>query len=266
MSSGQVGGPRRRLFLAAGILVAAASIGAEGPSLEQAKAALAAAAIPREDKAAIGERIDAAPDAFIRGLAAVFADRAADPMLFYRVDKQKALPKGYAPSDLVSLDNSGLSVNKPGQSLRSSAYRALKAMSDAAQAESVTLLVSSSYRSYAYQAEVWNRGVASEGEAVTSAGIARPGHSQHQLGEAIDFGSITEAFAETKAGRWLAMKARGFGFSLSYPKGKTGLTGYEWEPWHYRYVGAAAAALEGEYFLGLQAYLLLYLDALWERA
>jgi D-alanyl-D-alanine carboxypeptidase len=91
---------------------------------------------------------------------------------------------------------------------------------------------------------------------------AMPGHSQHQLGEAIDFGSITDAFAQTKASRWLSANARRFGFSLSFPKGMTDVTGYGWESWHYRYIGKAAAALEGQYFGGVQQYLMLFLDEL----
>ena len=76
----------------------------------------------------------------------------------------------------------------------------------------------------------------------------------------MDFGPISEAFARTKASRWLTANARRFGFSLSYPKGLTAVTGYEWESWHYRYIGKAAAALEGEFFGGVQEYLVLFLE------
>jgi D-alanyl-D-alanine carboxypeptidase len=135
-------------------------------------------------------------------------------------------------------------------------------MDSAARSDGVTLLVASTYRSYAYQAEVWDRSVKEDGLAQTEASVARPGHSQHQLGTALDFGPISDAFAETKASLWLTANARRFGFSLSYPKGMTGVTGYRWESWHYRYIGKAAAALEGEYFGGVQQYLLMFLEAL----
>ena len=118
--------------------------------------------------------------------------------------------------------------------LRNATLRALEEMSAAARAEGVTLLVSSTYRSYEYQTEVFGRNVREMGRAEAEMVSAMPGHSQHQLGTAIDFGSITDAFAETKASRWLANNARRFGFSLSFPKGLTEVTGYKWESWHYR--------------------------------
>ena len=82
--------------------------------------------------------------------------------------------------------------------------------------------------------------------------LAPPGHSQHQLGTAIDFGSIDVSFARTPAGQWLLANAWRYGFSLSYPEGQEALTGYSWEPWHYRYVGRAAAGLIQEFFAGRQ--------------
>jgi zinc D-Ala-D-Ala carboxypeptidase len=238
----------------------AASAWGEGRNLDQIYAALASAPIPAESKASIRARIDAESGDFRALLAEILAERAADSMLHYRVDKAQALPTGYAPADLVRLDGTGLSVSRPGHRLRAAAFKALRAMDAAARAEGVTLLVSSSYRSYEYQVEVWNRGVAAEGEAATAASTARPGHSQHQLGTALDFGSITDEFARTKAGLWLAANARRFGFSLSFPKGMSEVTGYRWESWHYRYIGKAAAALEGRFFGGVQQYLLCFLE------
>jgi zinc D-Ala-D-Ala carboxypeptidase len=251
-----------RIALIAACLAAAVSACGEGRDLAAVRAALAAAAIPAEAKASIRARIDGGSGAFQARLAEALADRRADPMLLYRVDKAKALPEGYAPPDLVSLDGTGLSVSRPGHRLRAAAFRALKAMDAAARAEGVTLLVSSSYRSYEYQVEVFARNVKEAGRAQAEMLSAAPGHSQHQLGEAVDFGSITDAFAQTKASRWLAVNARRFGFSLSFPKGMTEETGYQWESWHYRYIGKAAAALEGEYFGGVQRYLMLFLDEL----
>lgn len=235
---------------------------AEGPDLAAIRGALASAALPEEARASIKARIEAGSAAFERLLEEALADRKADPMLLYRVDKAKALPKGYAPGDLVGLDGTGLSVSRPGHKLRASALAALEAMSAAARREGVDLLVSSSYRSYDYQVEVFARNVKELGREKAETVSATPGHSQHQLGEAIDFGSITDAFAKTKASRWLQAKARGYGFSLSFPKDMSGVTGYAWESWHYRYIGRAAAALEGEYFEGVQQYLMLFLDEL----
>ena len=183
-------------------------------------------------------------------------------MLLYRVDKARSLLKAYAPTDLTSLEGTDLSMTRGGLRLRKAAILALEDMNAAAKAKGIILLVSSSYRSYAYQVDVWNRGIAAEGETETAASIARPGHSQHQLGTAIDFGSITDSFAETPASRWLSANAYRFGFSCSYPRGMTAITGYKWESWHYRYIGKAAAEMEREYFLGIQQYLLLFLENL----
>lgn len=252
----------RGAFLALLGLLAAVSGWSEGTDPAALRGALASASIPPAAKASIQARIDAAPEPFRRLLAEALADRAADPMLLYRVDKTKALPDGYVPADLVGLDGTGLSVSRPGHRLRAAAFRALKAMSAAAGAEGVTLLVSSSYRSYEYQVEVFGRNVKEMGRPQAEMVSAMPGHSQHQLGEAIDFGSITDAFALTKASRWLSANAGRFGFSLSFPKGMTDVTGYAWESWHYRYIGKAAAALQGQYFEGVQQYLMLFLDEL----
>jgi D-alanyl-D-alanine carboxypeptidase len=135
-------------------------------------------------------------------------------------------------------------------------------MSRAAKAEGVSLLVSSAYRSYEYQKSVFARNVAEMGEKEALRVSAPPGASQHQLGTAMDFGSITDAFAETAAGKWLTFNAASFGFSLSFPKDMEAVTGYRWESWHYRFIGKDAVTLQNEYFGGIQQYLMLFLDAL----
>jgi D-alanyl-D-alanine carboxypeptidase len=184
----------------------------------------------------------------------------ADPLILMRVDKQKALSETFEPADLASLDGSGVSVSRPGHRLRAAALKALLLMNRAARKDEVTLLVGSAYRSYAYQAQVFARNVKESGQAEAERVSALPGHSQHQLGTALDFAPIDESFARTKASRWLIANARRFGFSLSFPKGMESVTGYIEESWHYRYIGVAAAALEGEYFGGVQQYLLLFLE------
>jgi D-alanyl-D-alanine carboxypeptidase len=78
------------------------------------------------------------------------------------------------------------------------------------------------------------------------------------LGTAIDFGSIDETFALTSEGVWLKKHAREYGFSLSYPQGMEGTTGYMWECWHYRYITPAGTEMESEFFNGIQEYLLRF--------
>jgi zinc D-Ala-D-Ala carboxypeptidase len=183
-------------------------------------------------------------------------------MLLYRVDKERSLAADYSPEDLILLDGKGLSVSRGGHRLRSVAYAALRKMDAASRADGVTLLVSSAFRSYEYQVGLFDRNVKELGKAEAALVSAMPGHSQHQLGTAIDFGSITDAFAETKASRWLEANAARFGFSLSYPRGMTAITGYKWESWHYRYIGGAAAALAADYFGGVQQYLMVFLEGM----
>jgi D-alanyl-D-alanine carboxypeptidase len=250
-------------ILAAGlamVLASAASCAAD-PRLDRAEAAVAAS-LPKAVAADVLARIKAAPERFLSLLEEADKESKEVPDLLRRVDKTVALPDSYVPTDLASLDGTGLSVARKGLSLRKEALQALLLMARAAKADGVTLVASSTYRSYEYQVEVFAR-TAREmgGEAAADRVSARPGHSQHQLGMALDFGSIDDSFAETKASRWLTANARRFGFSLSYPKGLEPVTGYAWESWHYRYIGKPAAALEGEYFGGVQQYLILFFQA-----
>ena len=249
-------------FIACSIILSTAC--AADPRIDSAEAAVRSS-LPSDVAQAAISHIDANPSRFLSLLDQAMKDGSADAFMLRRVDKARALPDGYAPSDLVSLDGTGLSVSRAGHKLRRPAYLALKSMNTAALADGVTLLVSSAYRSFEYQVGVWDRGVKAEGEAATAASIAPPGRSQHQLGMAVDFGSIDDSFAETRASRWLVANAARFGFSLSYPKGLDAVTGYKWESWHYRYIGAAACALQAEYFGGIQQYLMLFLEAAGDR-
>jgi D-alanyl-D-alanine carboxypeptidase len=138
-------------------------------------------------------------------------------------------------------------------------------MAAAAAAEGVILTVSSAYRSYAYQEEVYARNVRELGQEAADRESARPGHSQHQTGLVADFGSIDDSFAKTAAGRWILANAGRFGWSLSFPQGYEEVTGYRWESWHYRYVGRELAYFIDAYFSGIQQYALQFIRA-WEQA
>lgn len=178
------------------------------------------------------------------------------------VDKEHSLPDGFVPDDLVSLDAFAdrLTLRNPGQSLTRETTSALVEMSAAAEQSGVALMVSSAYRSYEYQQTVYARWVELLGQEQADRVSARPGTSQHQLGTAVDFGCICVEFADEPAGRWAAQNAASFGFSLSYPEGYEWLTGYSFEPWHFRYVGREASDYEQRYFAGLQQYMLTFLD------
>jgi len=190
----------------------------------------------------------------------LFTILQTDPYLWVLVDKQTALPQGYEPDDLVELKNGGsYRVNRNGLLLRSIAASSLEEMAAEARREGLTLLASSAYRTYNYQVEVYNRNVREMGQEAADRESARPGHSQHQLGLVVDFGSITDAFAGTAEGRWLAANASRFGWSISYPQGYEEATGYRWECWHYRYVGKELAEFIDTYFDGIQQYALRFI-------
>ena len=244
------------------ILVAAGCEPERAAKLKEVKTIMAASGIDAAVSKGITTRIGNSPDRFFALLDKVKAEMAADPDLLRRADKAKGLPADFAPADLVTLDATGLSVSRPGHKLRKPAFEALAVMDKAAKAEGITLLVSSAYRSYEYQKGVFARNVAEMGEKEALRVSAPPGASQHQLGTAIDFGSITDDFATTAAGIWISANAGRFGFSLSFPKGMEPVTGYRWESWHYRFIGKDAVALQNEYFGGVQQYLMLFLDAL----
>lgn len=119
----------------------------------------------------------------------------------------------------------------------------------------------SAYRSYALQKRIFDSKAAERGEEEANQASAKPGQSEHQTGLAIDVScrsvdfELEESFGETKCGQWLAKHAADFGFIIRYPKGKSDITGYEYEPWHIRYVGKQAAqAITGQ-GLVLEQYL-----------
>jgi D-alanyl-D-alanine carboxypeptidase len=215
---------------------------------------LEAARIPPELS---GKILGAETPSFLLDLEAALE---GDRFLHRLIDKTHALPDGYEPDDLVTLSGGKNYVaGRAGLTLRQAAEEALSIMAEAAKKDGVTLVASSTYRSYAYQVEVYARNVRESGRETADRESARPGYSQHQSGLVADFGSITDEFAETKAGHWLAANASRFGWSLSFPPGYEALTGYRWESWHYRYVGPPLAVFIVAWFGGIQQYALQFI-------
>ncbi len=128
-------------------------------------------------------------------------------------------------------------------------------LSQAAAAEGLNIWLASGYRSYDYQARIYNNYLNWYGQEKTDTLSARPGHSEHQTGLAIDVNSITDAFGSTPEAAWLAEHAHEFGFIIRYPKGKEHITGYKYEPWHIRYLGLETAAAVHASGLTLEEYL-----------
>ena len=179
------------------------------------------------------------------------------PVYLRLVDKTHPLDSAYIPAELVTLTpGPGLRPAREGLQLDSRAAAALRTMAAAAFEDGVTLIVSSAYRSFEYQAGLFKRFTASHGEKEASRFSARAGTSQHQLGTVVDLGDITDAFAQTPAGQWMAANAGRFGWSLSYPEGAEHITGYKWESWHWRWIGSAAVSMQNRFFEGSQQRLL----------
>ncbi|GIW11162.1 MAG: hypothetical protein KatS3mg061_2219 [Dehalococcoidia bacterium] len=178
-------------------------------------------------------------------LAVAVATPAPNDLLF-PVSRQLALPASYVPPDLVPLTGIARLVRGTHQ-VRQVVVEDLKRMLAAMEAAGLQPAISSAYRSYAEQEATYAYWVHTLGQREADRVSARPGHSEHQLGTAIDFASaengyeLEESFATTREGRWLLANAARYGFVLSYPAGKEAITGYAYEPWHYRYVGVAAA-------------------------
>ncbi len=118
---------------------------------------------------------------------------------------------------------------------------AFKAMKSAAAVLGYELWNASGFRSYELQKSLYTRYSDRDGKEAADRYSARPGHSEHQSGLAIDLNEISSAFANTKEGKWVEENCHKYGFILRYPKGKEAQTGYMYEPWHIRYVGVDTA-------------------------
>jgi D-alanyl-D-alanine carboxypeptidase len=167
------------------------------------------------------------------------------------LDTRLALPRSYTPPDLVSIGSLGAIA---GQRLRAFVLPDLRAMVVAARAAGVSIRVGSGYRSYADQVRLYQGFVAQLGTRAARLRVAPPGHSEHQLGTAFDL-----AYASSDA--WAAANSWQYGWIVSYPKGLTGITCYQAEPWHLRYVGRVQAARVHASQLVLRAWLWLSVPA-----
>lgn len=169
------------------------------------------------------------------------------------------LSESYVPPDLVSVARAGLDGD---QRVRALLLDDLAAMSRDAAAAGAPIAVQSAYRSYGYQVNTFNYWVSVDGLESALKSSARAGHSEHQLGTALDVRSADGPapweladWAETPAGAWMAANAWRYGFAMSYPEGREAATCYAYEPWHYRYLGREAAAELYESGLTLREWL-----------
>ncbi|HOP65771.1 MAG TPA: M15 family metallopeptidase [Bacilli bacterium] len=159
------------------------------------------------------------------------------------VNKFNKLDSNYVPSNLESVS---LTYAYDDNELAEITINAYIEMAKAAKTEGLTLIAASSYRSYEDQETLYNRYVYNYGIEDADSKSARPGHSEHQTGLAIDiltYNTTTTNFSSTPESIWLEENSYKYGFILRYPENKTYLTGYAYEAWHYRYVGIEAATV-----------------------
>ena len=135
------------------------------------------------------------------------------------------------------------------------AKASLTELQEAANKAGFNIPLISGFRSYDTQKNLYNNYVARDGEEKANTYSAKPGQSEHQTGLAFDVGALDDNYGQTPAGKWLAENAYKYGFILRYPKGKEAITGYQYEPWHIRYVGNKDAAKIYEKGVTLEEYL-----------
>ena len=153
------------------------------------------------------------------------------------VNKKYALPADYNPG------------------VNSEAAAALSLLQQGASAAGFSMPLLSGFRSYTTQKALYNSYVAIDGVEVADTYSARPGHSEHQTGLAFDVGNIDYGYGDTPAGMWLAEHCHEYGFIIRYLKGKESITGYNYEPWHIRYVGVTVASEIHTRAITLEEYL-----------
>ena len=163
------------------------------------------------------------------------------------LDTVYRLPADYSPGDLVDSGSAGVTAGYP---IRALIADDLRAMAADARAAVVPIALVSGFRSHAQQEKTFAYWVSIGGYEQALRTSARPGHSEHQLGTAVDVTSEGGAppweygdWGATPAGAWMTRNAWRYGFVMSYPAGAVDRTCYDYEPWHFRYVGRDLAAL-----------------------
>lgn len=176
------------------------------------------------------------------------------------VNKFNKLPENYEPQDLVDIS---IQYAYDNNRIRSHVNAAYIEMAKDAKKEGLSLIASSSYRSYQNQEIIYNRSVANSSVEITDKTSARPGHSEHQTGLTIDiltYNVPLSAFENTEEYHWLQENAHKYGFIMRYPSDKEYLTGYSYESWHYRYLGIDLATKVYNEGITYDEYYAYYLD------
>ncbi len=180
------------------------------------------------------------------------------------VNKYYRLEADYTPDDLVSVSMDYAWGDYGSIKVRQVVYDNFLNMWQEAQNSGFYLMINSAFRSYAEQEEVYNNYKESYGENYANSIAAKPGYSEHQTGLSIDVFSKTNSnrntFKDSEAAKWLANNAHRFGFILRYPEDKVDLTGYNYESWHFRYVGTDIATYIYENKITFDEYYKFFLE------
>ena len=191
------------------------------------------------DSTASGTSQDSGADAGAdSGAAAPEADIDTSSSTDVVVNKARPLdPEDYAPEPLEDIE---------GQQLREDAAGAAEQMLSDMRDEGITVSITSAYRPYDEQVTTYQHWVDVNGQETADTISARPGHSEHQTGLVMDIADgsgcdLQECFADTAAAQWAAEHAQDYGFVLRYPQDGEDVTGYAYEPWHFRYIGTERA-------------------------
>ncbi|MCI8394301.1 MAG: M15 family metallopeptidase [Bacilli bacterium] len=170
------------------------------------------------------------------------------------LNKYRGLPKDYAPNDLTSL-----SIN-PNYKLRAKAAEAYEQLQSAALLDNVKFFPFSAYRTEQYQTRLYNNYVNRDGKKAADTYSARPRHSEHETGLAVDIRSngLSDNLTDNDY-KWMLNNSYKYGFIVRYPKGSMPITGYIEEPWHLRYIGVDIATDIHEKNITFDEYYDLYL-------
>ena len=171
------------------------------------------------------------------------------------VNKHNYLKEDYVPENLKNLSSTYALSN---MKMVEEAANAFESLSKDASKENYKVIAMSTYRSYEYQVDLYNKYVKSDGKEAADTYSGRPGNSEHQTGLAVDVYNQTETytnFEKTKEYNWMQENAYKYGFILRFPKDKENETGYEFESWHYRYVGKDIATYIHKHNITLEEYI-----------
>ena len=172
-----------------------------------------------------------------KGLTLTIKNKIAYVDNYIIVNKTYSVPNTFIPEN----PNAPVTAEKCNNCINKDAWDSFQLMQSDAKSIGLNIYISSGYRSYNYQENLYNNYVRRSGKEQADTYSARPGHSEHQTGTCFDLNTIDDSFANTEEGKWVNNNAANYGFIIRYPKGKEKITGYQYESWHLRYVGKELA-------------------------